>query len=275
MCAATSFFAYHKKDMSMQVYALAIEKGGTGKSTLAVNLAAAFGRLNFRVLVIDLDAQGHASYWLGVAPASLRPEDSFLGLMNGRPFSECIRSTAEDVDVLPAHPALASLLVQLASTPNGGLFVLQDALAQISTAGAYDIVLFDLAPARGLVMAAALAAATRCIAPVQPEELVIQALRALNDSVTQAQRVNHQLHGISVIRNKYQPRSAGDTAYDQMLRDLYGPMLLKTAIPVRAALRDSAGLQQSIFRYAGSDVNEVRNLFLDLVEELMAIDGIH
>jgi chromosome partitioning protein len=46
----------------MQVYALAIEKGGTGKSTLTVNLAAAFARLNFRVLVIDLDAQGHASY---------------------------------------------------------------------------------------------------------------------------------------------------------------------------------------------------------------------
>src|SRR3954469_18687409 len=114
------------KDMSMQVYAIAIEKGGTGKSTLAVNLAAAFGRLNFHVLVIDLDAQGHASYWLGIAPASLRPEDSFLGLMNGRPLSECIRSTAEGVDVLPAHPALASLPVQLASTPNGGLFVLQD-----------------------------------------------------------------------------------------------------------------------------------------------------
>src|SRR6185295_54995 len=171
MCAATSFFAYHKKDMPMQVYALAIEKGGTGKSTLAVNLAAAFSRLNFRVLVIDLDAQGHASYWLGITPASLRPEDSFLGLMNGRPLGECIRSTAEGVDVLPAHSALASLPVQLASSPNGGLFVLQDALVQIGTAVAYDMVLLDLAPARGLVMAAALAAATRCIAPVQPEEL--------------------------------------------------------------------------------------------------------
>src|SRR4051812_43560001 len=115
----------------MQVYALAIEKGGTGKSTLTVNLAAAFARLNFRVLVIDLDAQGHASYWLGVPPASLRPEESFLGVLNGRPLEECVRSTPEGVDLLPAHPALASIPVQLASSPNGGLFVLHDIVAQI------------------------------------------------------------------------------------------------------------------------------------------------
>jgi cellulose biosynthesis protein BcsQ len=127
---------------------------------------------------------------------------------------------------------------------------------------------------RGLVLASALAAATRCIAPVQPEELVVQALRALSESVTQAQRVNPGLRGISVLRNKYQLRSAGDAAYDQLLRDLYGPALLKTIIPIRAALRDSAGLQQSIFRFSGGDANEVRNLFLDLVEELMAIDEV-
>lgn len=258
----------------MHTYALAIEKGGTGKSTLTVNLAAAFGRLNFRVLVIDLDAQGHASYWLGAPPASVRPEDSFLGVLNGRPLAECVRATAEGIDLLPAHATLASLPVQLASAPNGGLFVLHDALAQIEESGTYDMVVLDLAPARGLILASALAAATRCLAPVQPEELVIQALKALSESVAQAQRVNRGLRGVSVVRNKYQPRSAGDLAYDQLLRELYGPVLLKTTIPVRAALRDSAGLQQSVFRFAGGDANEVRNLFLDVVEELMALDEV-
>ena len=259
----------------MHTYALAIEKGGTGKSTLTVNLAAAWSRLSFRVLVIDLDAQGHSSYWLGVTPDTLHPNDSILGVINGRPLAECIRTTPEGVDLLPAHPALASLPVQLASTPNGGLFVLQDILRHIAQpATAYDIVLFDLAPARGLVLAAALAAATRCIAPVQPEELVIQALKALNDSVTQAQRVNPALRGISIVRNKYAPRSAGDAAYDDLLKTLYESMLLKTTIPVRAGLRDSAGLQQSVFRYTGSDANEVRNLFLDVVEELIALDEV-
>jgi chromosome partitioning protein len=258
----------------MQIYALALEKGGVGKTCLAVNLAAAFSRLKLRVLVIDLDAQAHASYWLGVSSATVRPEDSMLGVLNGRVLQECVRSTEEGVDLLPAHAMLASLPVQLATAPNSGLFVLQDALSQLSRPTPhYDIIIFDLAPARGPVLATALAAATRCIAPVQPEDLVMRALQALADSVGQAQRVNPQLRGMSVIRNRYAPRSAGDHVYDQLLRESYRVQLLKTILPVRAALRDSAGLQQSIFRYSGPDANEARNLFLDLVDELITLDG--
>lgn len=258
----------------MQIYALALEKGGVGKTCLAVNLAAAFSRLDLRVLVIDLDAQAHASHWLGVSSAAVRPEDSVLGVLNGRALLECVRSTDEGVDVLPAHAALASLPVQLATAPNSGLFFLQDALSQLSgEAPRYDVIICDLAPARGPVLATALAAATRCIAPVQPEDLVMRALQALSESVRQAQRVNPQLRGMSIARNRYAPRSAGDQIYDQLLRESYHAQLLRTILPVRAALRDSAGLQQSIFRYTGPDVNEVRNLFLDLVDELITLAG--
>jgi chromosome partitioning protein len=258
----------------MQIYALALEKGGVGKTCLAVNLAAAFSRLNLRVLLIDLDAQAHATHWLGIASTAVRPEDSVLGVLGGRALLDCVRQTDEGVDVLPAHSALASLPVQLATAPNSGLFVLQDALGQLTRPTPhYDIIICDLAPARGPVLATALAAATRCIVPVQPEDLVMRALQALTDSVKQAQRVNPHLRGMSVIRNRYAARSAGDHVYDQLLRDSYGAQLLKTIVPVRAALRDSAGLQQSIFRYSGPDANEVRNLFLDLVDELINLDG--
>src|SRR3954471_21002066 len=102
----------------MQIYALALEKGGVGKTCLAVNLAAAFSRLNLRVLVVDLDAQAHATHWLGVAPASIKPEDSVLGVLNGRALRDCLHPTSEGVDVLPAHAALVSLPVQLATAPN-------------------------------------------------------------------------------------------------------------------------------------------------------------
>ena len=260
----------------MHIYALALEKGGVGKTCLAVNLAAAFRRLNVRVLLVDLDAQAHASHWLGVNHMQVRPEDSVLGVLNGRTLTECVRTTEEGIDLLPAHAALASLPVQLATAPNSGLFVLQDAFNQLrQPTPHYDMVICDLAPARGPVLATALAAATRCIVPVQAEDLVMRALQALTDSVTQAQRVNAGLCGMSIIRNRYAPRSAGDHVYDQVLRDSYGAQLLQTIVPVRAALRDSAGLQQSIFRYSGPDANEVRNLFLDLVDELITLDGGH
>ncbi len=257
----------------MQIYALALEKGGVGKTCLAVNIAAAFARLNLRVLLVDLDAQSHATHWLGIDTTSVRPEESLLGVLNGRSLIDLVRQTQEGVDVVPAHSTLASIPVQLASAPNSGLFVLQDALAPIAKRAAYDVVVMDLAPARGPVLATALAAATRCITPVQPEDLVVRALQALMSSVAQAQRVNPQLRGVSIIRNRYAARSAGDQVYDQLLRESYGTLLLKTILPIRAALRDSAGLQQSIFRYTGPDASEVRNLFLDLVDELINLDG--
>jgi cellulose biosynthesis protein BcsQ len=135
------------------------------------------------------------------------------------------------------------------------------------------VIVLDLAPARGPVLATALSAMTRCIAPVQPEDLVLQSLRALTESVRAAQRVNPRLRGLSVLRNRYAPRSAGDQIYDATLRATYAGALLRTVLPVRAALRDAAGMQQTVFAYGGSDAPEVRNLFLDLVDELIALDG--
>ncbi len=259
----------------MHVYALALEKGGVGKTCLSVNLAAAFSRLNLRVLLIDLDAQGHASQWVGCTTEDLRPEDSIMGVLSGRSLAECARETEEGVALVPAHPAMAGLPVQLAGLPNSGIFALHDAVEQLRRPEShYDIVVLDLAPARGPVLATALAAATRCIAPVQSEDLVLRALKALFDSVAQAKRINPKLRGVSIIRNRYAPRSAGDMVYDQTLRAFYGAYLMQATIPIRASLRDSAGLQQSVFRYSGSDAVEVRNMFLDLVEELISRDGV-
>lgn len=258
----------------MQIYGVALEKGGVGKTSVAVNLAAAFHKAALRVLLIDLDAQAHATSWLGVGPEGVRPEDSMFGVVQGRPLRACVRPSPAGFDLLPAHAAMASLPVQIAGALNSGLFLLQDAISQASTPSPpYDVIVLDLAPARGPVLATALSAMTRCIAPVQPEDLVLQSLRALTESVHAAQRVNARLRGLSVLRNRYAPRSAGDQIYDATLRETYATMLLRTIIPVRAALRDAAGMQQTVFTYSGSDAPEVRNLFLDLVDELIALDG--
>ena len=259
----------------MQVYAVSLEKGGVGKTSIAVNLAAAFAQVDLRVLLIDLDAQCHASQWLGIPAGSLRPDDSLLGVLQGRPLTACVRPTNEGVMVLPAHPAMAGLPALLVSQPNSGLFTLRKALDQTRASEApFDVVILDLAPARGPVQATALGAATRCIAPVQAEDLVLQSLKALVDSVEQAQQINPQLRGLSILRNRYMLRGSIDHAYDEALREEYAAQLLQTTVPVRAALRHAAGVQQSVFRYQGGDSSEVRSLFIDLVEELMQLDGV-
>jgi chromosome partitioning protein len=256
----------------MQTYAISLEKGGVGKTSVAVNLAAAFAHVGLNVLLIDLDAQCHATQWLGVQSAALRPDDSFLGVLQGRPMQECVRATEEKVALLPAHASMVGMPSLLIGMPNSGLFALRNALDKVKSE--YDIVIMDLAPARGPVQATALAAATRCIAPVQAEDLVLQSLRALLDSVEQAQQINPRLKGVSILRNRYVLRGALDHTYDQVLREEYGRLLLNAVIPTRAALRHAAGSQQSVFRYGSADAAEVRALFIELVDELLTLDQV-
>jgi chromosome partitioning protein len=251
-----------------------LEKGGTGKSSVAVNLAVAYQQRGLRTLLIDLDAQGHATRWLGVDAAALQPEDSILGVIRGRPLEASAVITDEGVAVLPAHPEMVGLPVALASAPNNGLFALRAALAEhAKRGGAFDIVICDLPPARSPILATALAAANRCIAPVQPEDLVIQALADLTASVRYAQQVNPLLPDVSVLRNRYTTRSAVDAVYDDMLRVEYSEQLLHTIIPMRAAIRESSGFRQSVFRYQSGDAAEVRALFRQLADELLTRDG--
>src|SRR5262249_40251808 len=159
----------------------------TGKSSVSVNLSAAFQQRGLRTLLIDLDAQGHSTRWLGVDMTSVRPEDSILGVIRNRPLEHCTVLTDEGVSLLPAHPEMAGLPVALTSAPNNGLFALRMALADHAKRGdPFDVVICDLPPARSPILATALAAAHRCIAPVQAEDLVMQALVDLSASVRYA-----------------------------------------------------------------------------------------
>lgn len=267
----------------MHVYAVALEKGGCGKTALAVNLAAAFHHLGLGVLLVDLDSQASASHWLGVELEKLAPNETVLGLLSegmkdragAASVMNRVVTTAEGVHVLPAHELMAGLPAQLSAAPMSGLFLLQQVFADLDQSQApFDVVVLDLPPARGPVLAMALAGATRCLVPVQPEDLVVRALQALMNSIDQirSRNVNAELE-VSLARNKYAPRSNADKILDQMIREDYGNQLLQTILPIRAALRDSALMQQSVFAYAGPDASEVRNLFIQMVDELVALDG--
>jgi chromosome partitioning protein len=258
------------------IYAVALEKGGVGKTSIAVNLAAAFANVGMRALLIDLDAQRHASRWLGIDTEALQVEDSFAGVALGRrQLERCIVPSAEGVDVIPAHKDMVALPELLGKEMGAGIYLLRESLAQVGRAGRrYDAVILDLAPARGPVLATALAAATRCIAPVQAVDLVLQSLRDMVETVGRARAFNPNLRGLSVLRNNYTPRAALDKVYDDGLSEAYASMLLQTVIPSRALIRLASGARQSIFAFRGPDESSVREIFLRLVEELLNLDGV-
>jgi chromosome partitioning protein len=259
-----------------QIYAIALEKGGVGKTSIAVNLAAAYAHVGMRTLLIDLDAQRHASRWLGVDTERLPVEHSFAGVALGhRPLHECVVSTAEGVDVIPAHKDMVALPELLGKEMGAGIYLLRDTLEQAGKDGYRpEVVIFDLAPARGPVLATALTAATRCIAPAQAVDLVLQSLRDMVETVNRARAFNPSLRGLSVLRNNYTPRAALDKVYDDGLSEAYAGSLLQTVIPSRALIRLCSGARQSVFAFRGPDDTAVREIFLALVEELLNLDGV-
>jgi chromosome partitioning protein len=239
----------------LKVISLSLEKGGVGKTTTAVNLAAALGLAGHRVLVIDLDSQSHATEWLGVN-ASAPPERSAYGvLVDQAPIATTLLRTPEQgVMLCAAHPFLAKAAKELGDQIDG-FFALKDALATFAedahaTDQQIDLVVIDCPPSKGAIVFNALLAADLVIAPVLAEALSIQGLRELNETVQRIQqRYSPHLPAPMVLINNYDGRALVDRQLHDELRESYGDQVLTTEIGRDAPLRESFAAQASIFRH--------------------------
>ena len=170
----------------MSVVAVANQKGGVGKTTTTVNLAAAAAEMGLRTLVIDADAQANATSALGADASGAHIYDALLGEI---PLNQCIVPTAwAPLDVAPSSMDLVAAELELAGRPQRE-FVLRGALSAV--AGTYDLVLIDCGPSLGLMTLNALVASDAAIAPVQCEYLALEGLSALLETI---RRVQMHLH---------------------------------------------------------------------------------
>jgi len=234
------------------VYALANQKGGVGKTTTAINLAACLAEAGARTLVIDLDPQANATSGLGESATGTSTYD----LLDGAALDECVQHTRyENLDLVPSKPELAGAVVELAQLGDGESYLAQ------SLEGArdrYEFIFLDCPPSLGPLTVNALAAADQVLVPMQAEYYALEGLSQLVKSVELVRaRLNPSLHigGVLITMLDGRTRLSSDVAEE--VRRHFGDRVFKTTIPrsVRLAEAPSHGLPAIAYdrRSAGAD----------------------
>jgi chromosome partitioning protein len=222
-----------------RIYALANQKGGVGKTTTAINLAACLAEAGQRALVVDLDPQANATSGLGARANGVSSYD----LLDGAPLAELARPTRfPNLDLVPAKPDLAGAVVELARRDDADRY-LADALADAT--GDWDFVFLDCPPSLGPLTVNALAAADRVLVPVQAEYYALEGLAQLVESVNLIRtRLNPRLRigGVLLTMVDGRTRLAADVS-DEVRRH-FGDLVFSTVVPrsVRLAEAPSHGL---------------------------------
>ncbi|MBI3409126.1 MAG: ParA family protein [Planctomycetes bacterium] len=242
----------------MRRIAIINQKGGVGKTTTAVNLAAALSRAGQRVCVLDLDPQAHATTHLGIEPDGKAPS-MYDVLIDSKPLSEVRRQVEDHLWLAGSDINLAAAEVELAGVV-GREVILRDLLQ--ADEGAFDYVLMDCAPSLGVLTLNALSAATEVFIPLQPHFLALHGMgKLLETTALVAKRINPLLNVTGIIFCLYETSTK---LAQEVERDLEGYLeksrgasvpwnkaqLFQTRIRRNIKLAECPSFGQSIFAYA-------------------------
>ncbi len=229
----------------MRAIAIANQKGGAGKTTTAVNLAAALGRSR-RVLVVDFDPQANASRWLGVKDSG---SELLEVLSDGRSLGDIVRTTeAKGVDLVPSSTWLRRADKALADEP-GAETLFRRALMKLPRR--WDLILVDCSPWLGLLTISALTACSEILIPVEASTMATEGLRDLMATIEKIREgLNPSLRPLAIVPGRVDERRAIDCETVESIRRHFPDLVTKQVVHESAQLKEAASHAQPIEQYA-------------------------
>ena len=226
-----------------RVFCIANQKGGVGKTTTSINLAAAVAKAGHRTLLVDFDPQCNATTGLGCQPAESHP------LVSRGPLSEAIQKTyLPELDLLPGSRKFQDVEVLAEGHPSHGEILRQHLASGIA---AYEYVMIDCPPSLGQLTRTALASSTEVLMPIQCEYFAMEGLAQMIEVIREVMsRPQNRLQFGGIVLTMYDPALELTREVDEEVREFFGEIVFETVIPRDVAAAEAPSHGKCVLDYA-------------------------